>query len=147
MPPTPSSHPDAPLHPTPDPDLPDAPHVVKDFFGRREMSFTINDDIYIRYQSFRDASELAAAIQKKQPHKIDIGAVFTYPPKDHHTVKAEAFKPVERELIFDIDMTDYDDVRTCCTGAKICPKCWAFMNMAVKVVDTALRGTYAPPSL
>jgi len=61
-------------------------------------------------------------------------------PKDHHTIKAEAFKPVERELIFDIDMTDYDDVRTCCSGAKICPRCWSFMNMAVKVVDTALRG-------
>ncbi|KAM3572696.1 hypothetical protein VYU27_005326 [Nannochloropsis oceanica] len=114
-------------------------HVVRDFFSRREFSFTINDDIYIRYQSFRDAAEMEAAIQKKQPHKIDIGAVFTMPPKDHHTVKAEAFKPVERELIFDIDMTDYDDIRTCCTGAKICPKCWIFMTMAVKVVDTALR--------
>ena len=41
---------------------------------------------------------MEAAIQKKQPHKIDIGAVFTLPPKDHHTVKAEAFKPLERYL-------------------------------------------------
>jgi DNA primase small subunit len=64
-------------------------HIVRDFFSRREFSFTINDDIYIRYQSFRDAAEMEAAIQKKQPHKIDIGAVFTLPPKDHHTVKAE----------------------------------------------------------
>jgi hypothetical protein len=52
--------------------------VTKDFFLRREFSFTLADDVYIRYQSFRDASEMAAAIQKKQPEKIDIGAVFSF---------------------------------------------------------------------
>ena len=90
--------------------------IDRDFFPKREWSFTIEDDIYIRYQSFRDKSEFMAAIQKRQPHKIDIGAVFTSSPKEHTSLKPELFKPVERELVFDIDMTDYDNIRKCCSG-------------------------------
>eukprot|EP01035_Chromulina_nebulosa_P030337 gene30337-40313_t len=117
----------------------DSPFIERDFFGRREWSFTIEDDIYIRYQSFKDKNEMISAIQKRQPHKIDIGAVFTAPPKDHAILKPELFKTTERELVFDIDMTDYDDIRTCCTGANICLKCWPYMTMALKVVDRSLR--------
>lgn len=36
-------------------------------------------------------------------------------------------------------MTDYDDIRTCCTKASICNKCWTFVTMAIKVVDVTLR--------
>ena len=46
--------------------------VDPDFFLRREFSFTIEDDIYIRYQCFRDCAEMTATIQKRQPHKIDV---------------------------------------------------------------------------
>ena len=49
----------------------------KDFFSRREFSFTMENDVYIRYLSFRNEKEMREAIQKKQPHKIDIGAVYT----------------------------------------------------------------------
>jgi len=49
------------------------------------------------------------------------------------------FKPLSKELCFDIDLTDYDDIRTCCDKANICNKCWQFMTMAIKVVDVALR--------
>jgi DNA primase small subunit len=73
---------------------------------------------------------------------MDIGAVFNMPPKDHTTVKAGAFKPVERELVFDIDLTDYDEVRTCCSKANICGRCWGFMTMAIKVMDKGLRDDF-----
>jgi hypothetical protein len=38
---------------------------------------------------------MKAAMIKKQPHKIDIGAVFNLPPKDHLAYAAGAFKTVE----------------------------------------------------
>lgn len=115
----------------------------KDYFYRREWSFTIEDDIYIRYQCFRSVDDMRESIKKRQPHKIDIGAVFNALPKDHASLSSDKFEPLERELVFDIDMTDYDSVRTCCTGANICLKCWPYMTMAVKVVDQILREDFA----
>ncbi len=123
----------------------------KKVFSRREFSFTLEpmpgEEIYIRYQSFSDLEGLRSAIIRRQPRKIDIGAVFSHPPKDKNAYgggtsssKNTGFRPVQRELVFDIDLTDYDDVRRCgCSGAQICRTCWTSMAAALKVMNQGLR--------
>ncbi|XP_074309408.1 uncharacterized protein LOC141643916 isoform X2 [Silene latifolia] len=113
------------------------PSCDQSYFSRREFSFTLDSDIYLRYQSFKSVAEFESSVKEKCPFKIDIGPVFINDPSKRHAYAQ--ITPVERELVFDIDMTDYDDVRFCCSGADICCDCWLLMTVTIKVVDTALR--------
>eukprot|EP00731_Ephydatia_muelleri_P012974 Em0007g284a len=108
-------------------------------FSHREFSFTLPGDIYVRYKSFESQEEFERELKKDMPEKIDIGAVFSVQPSRHKKVPPANFKPVQKELVFDIDMTDYDEIRTCCKEANICNKCWKFITVAMKTVDRALR--------
>ncbi|KAF8389206.1 hypothetical protein HHK36_025899 [Tetracentron sinense] len=121
------------------------PACDQSYFGRREFSFTLDNDIYVRFQSFNSAAELENSIKEKCPFKIDIGAVYSVDPAKRHAYAQagdNVFTPVERELVFDIDMSDYDDVRYCCSGADVCLDCWPLMTIAVKVINTALRDDF-----
>jgi len=111
----------------------------RNYFENREFSFTLKDDVYIRYLSFANEKELAEAMQKRLPYKIDIGAIYSARPKDHKTLLPGQFVAQDKELVFDIDMTDYDEVRNCCSGAAICRKCWPLMTTALKILDRALE--------
>lgn len=111
----------------------------QDTFSHREFSFTLKDDVYVRYQSFDSQQALEEGIKKTMPYKIDIGAIFSVKPSMKNRVQQSNFRPMRKELVFDIDMTDYDDIRTCCQEANICNSCWTFMKIAIRIIDRALR--------
>ena len=121
----------------------DSKHPQADgtYFNRREFCFTLDGDVFVRYQSFKNGQELRSAIQKRVPSKIDIGPVYNVDPQKRaaYSNAGGGFTPQERELVFDIDLTDYDDVRTCGQGAHICGKCWPLMTVAIDILNRALR--------
>lgn len=111
-------------------------------FTNREFTFTNMDGIYFRYNSYENQSELEKAICTKSPAKIDIGPVMMFRPKDGR-MTSKTNVAVQRELVFDIDMDAYNEVRTCCDGNNVCAKCWKFMTLACRIIDGALRGMVA----
>ena len=127
------------------------PKADRSFFSRRELCFTLDGDIFVRYQSFKDAEEMEAAIKQKCPAKIDIGPVYNVDPRKRAAYSGgsggdlsgagglRAFQPVERELVFDIDMDDYDDFLNYTHKDHGWEKCWALMAVAIRVLDRGLR--------
>ncbi|VDM62897.1 unnamed protein product [Angiostrongylus costaricensis] len=134
----------------------------EEYFAKREFAFILEGDVHLRYRSFDNQAEFENELCKISPHKLDIGAFYSHKPKDNK--KHSDFKALERELVFDIDLTDYGSVRKCCSWvplvvtsgfvvsdfreAKVCEKCWRFISVAVQVLDKLLEGdsTCAPGS-
>ncbi|KEG10229.1 DNA primase small subunit [Trypanosoma grayi] len=111
--------------------------VADGYLARREFCFTLLGDIFSRFRSYSSAAELRRELIRCYPEKIDVGAVYTIRPNQKQSVAS--ILPVERELVFDIDMSDYDSVRSCCSGKSICRYCWAWMACAAHVLRTVLE--------
>eukprot|EP00796_Vickermania_ingenoplastis_P010233 gene10233-7172_t len=105
--------------------------------ARREFCFTLIGDVFTRYRSYTSASELRSELIRSFPEKIDVGAVYSIRPNLKQSVSQIC--AVERELVFDIDMSDYDNVRSCCTGKRICGHCWQWMACAALVLKHLLE--------
>ncbi|WFD26680.1 p48 polypeptide of DNA primase [Malassezia nana] len=108
-------------------------------FVNREFAFTLQNDAYLRYQSFATWEEWKKEVCRLNPSRFEIGPVYTAKPKDRKTLQKANFRPVLRELVFDIDMTDYDEIRTCCSDKRLCRRCWKLIAVAAEVLDMTLR--------
>eukprot|EP01071_Lankesteria_metandrocarpae_P014417 Lankesteria_metandrocarpae@DN8434_c0_g1_i1.p1 len=113
------------------------------YFAKREFAIVMargEDDIYSRWNAFKSAQAWRQKIitQEIPPHKMDIGALYSIPVSDKQTF-SHSFRPLERELVFDIDMDDYDEIRSCCKEKKVCIKCWKFLSLAMRLLTESLR--------
>ncbi|QSL66884.1 hypothetical protein MERGE_001271 [Pneumocystis wakefieldiae] len=111
-------------------------------FVNREIAFILQNDAYLRYNSFPTYEVFRKEVLRLNPSRFEIGPVYNANPRDRKTLRKFMFKPLEKELVFDIDLTDYDDVRTCCSKTDICLKCWGFITASIKVIDSALRDDF-----
>lgn len=110
--------------------------TAEGYLARREFCFTLMGDIFTRFRSYSTAVEVRAELVRNFPEKIDVGAVYNVRPNMKQV--ANKIAALERELVFDIDMSDYDNVRSCCTGKVICSDCWAWMSCAAHVLRAVL---------
>ncbi|KNZ55462.1 putative DNA primase, eukaryotic-type, small subunit [Puccinia sorghi] len=101
-------------------------HVPSYLFTQREFAITLQNEAYLRYNSYSSHTELQKDMIRLNPTRFEIGAIYSGAPKDRKTIPKAGFKPVERELVLDIDLTDYDD-------------CWKLVAVAVELLDETLR--------
>ena len=118
-----------------------APDPTK--FPRREFAFTLDGNIFCRYNSFPSAEKLKETLVKELPDRIDLGAVWLLPPGSDSTSNSNVKNEIhEKEFVVDIDLSDYDSLRTCCQGPALCPKCWKFIAVACKSLEIIFRGCF-----
>lgn len=104
----------------------------------RELAMAFRSGAYKRYNSFDTVQEFKSQIQRANPDRFEIGAIYNKPPRNMDTVLKAEMKAQEKEVVFDIDMDDYDAYRTCCSGANVCSKCWKFISLAMQIINVAL---------
>ncbi|KNH05320.1 DNA primase small subunit [Perkinsela sp. CCAP 1560/4] len=101
----------------------------------REVSYAAGEYVR-RFMTFPTADALRAELVRVIPEKVDFGAIFNVPCEKKALT---TLTPLQRELVFDIDATDYDNVRFCCSEKDICASCWAFMAAAVRTLSDIIR--------
>lgn len=116
--------------------------------AKREYSITVAspanpDGVFVRYQRCETVQDFQKLMKRErrgtEPEwvaKLDIGPIYNGDVSRHKETRLEC---EEKELVFDIDMDAYDDVRTCCKEKKVCRYCFKFLTAAAKVIDRSLR--------
>jgi len=113
-------------------------------FDRREFGFQVvrdNTIKFIRNISFATPEALMKFIQQKIPLSMYVGAIYSEGPDYRKNKSIQQLQWIKRELVFDLDLTEYDPVRPCdCRGKnKMCNICWELINVSMVWIHETLK--------
>ena len=113
-------------------------------FEKREFGFQVVKDNavkFIRNISFENPESLKKYILETIPLAIYVGAIYSEGPNYFAQKSIQNLDWIRRELIFDIDLTEYDSVRPCsCIGKnQACEYCWELINVSIKWIQETLE--------
>jgi DNA primase small subunit len=107
-------------------------------FRRREFGFDLGD-LFTRNLSFDTPRKLVDFMANKGVFQAYAGAVYSKSPSKQHSIQKLQWEL--RELVFDIDLDEYDLIRRCdCRGKKtFCEECWTLAQDAMIFIDATMR--------
>lgn len=117
--------------------------IDRSTFQTREFGFNRLNGGFTRNKSFLEPEHLHEYLYTFPIIGAYIGSLYKnrLKPKDRYN-KAVTIHNAEwwgRELIFDLDLDDYNPVRTCkCVGKDVCEDCWGLMQEAADIINDTL---------
>ncbi len=107
-------------------------------FNKREFGFVVPSGRFIRNISFPNTNALRQFMVENSVLHAYIGAVYSTSPSRDNPIQKIEWK--YREFIFDLDIDEYDLVRTCgCKGYEFCFDCWSLIKDAVIFIDETMK--------
>ena len=117
-----------------------------DFLNREisyECAFSPEESFKRRFKLWHEVGFGSLAVRHPLVTRMDIGACYnqSFEGLDAEQRKFLDLKPVAKEIIFDLDLSDYNtDVRTCncVVNNTCCNDCWPIAACAIKTVEHIL---------
>jgi DNA primase small subunit len=114
--------------------------IGEENFSQREWAFVDSYGRFDRNFSFEKPDILIDFVREKIPRSIYVGAVYSEGPNNKISKSIHDVDWIKRELIFDLDLTEYDEVRPCsCRGKnQLCDLCWELVKTAALWINDTL---------
>ena len=93
------------------------------------------DTGYNRHITYSNVYQFMASTVRTCPPRIEVGAIHV-----NNDTRNSPFK--DKEFCIDIDMDEYDAIRSCCQGKRVCRNCWGYIISASYITKHFLQHMY-----